>query len=104
MAFDVEITGLSSKGAPRWQIEAPWWPIDDLNAVLEFNDVSKDPSYRDYVAKIDVGAAKVLAEKYASLATDHWQDRVKDLADKLKNRDGRVDRVEIKLAEWDSGR
>ena len=43
---------------PRWQIEAPWWRIDDLNAVLEFKDVSNDPSYRDYVAYIDVGAAK----------------------------------------------
>ncbi len=104
MAFDVEITGLSSKGAPRWQIEAPWWRIDDLNAALEFKDVSKDPSFRDYVAYIDVGAAKALAEKYASLAKDHWQDRVKDLADRLKNRDGRVDRVQIKLVEWDSGR
>ena len=103
MAFDVEIAGLSSKGAPRWQIEAPWWQIDDLTAALELKDMSKDPSYRDYVAQIDVDAAKSLAEKYASSASDQWQDRVKDLAEKLKNRDGRVDRVQIKLAEWDSG-
>ncbi len=36
MAFDVEITGLSSKGAPRVQMEEPLWRIVDLNAALEF--------------------------------------------------------------------
>ena len=108
MAFDVTITGLSSSAAARWKIktrvrwtiDARWWRSADLIADPRFKDVSKDLSYSDYEAVITVAEAKALAAKY-STKLDHLRAIEADLDAKLA--DGRVDRVRITIAEWESG-
>ena len=105
MAFSVKNSGLRAKGdEPLWSVETPWWNTDELISDPRFKNTSWCPGYADYEAVVTPDEAKALSANYAKNATmDHFKTRMNKLDRKLSNRDGRLDRVQITVFEWESG-
>jgi hypothetical protein len=94
-------------------VEPRWWNADDLCADSRFEKTNESGSYFDWDADLTVREFRELHEKFRPQATSgiytgaHWQaiiqPKIQAIDEALAGALGKIVKIHVQVAEWESG-
>jgi hypothetical protein len=112
-SITISFYGKGRPTGPLLNVEPRWWDADDLCADSRFEMSNETGSYYDWSADLTVREFINLHEAFRPQATSgvyaapDWQKiiqpRIKAIDDAVAGALGKIVKIEVRVAEWESG-